>query len=165
MNDADMQKIWDALSGVVNLEAQLNNFGGRSARAGKFWTSWLKLDKREADATKNMKAALAELAKLMKSVKPVLKDLDTATKLATKQNLAKASTAKEYRDKVLVKQLAALNSWEATGQKFVTSMNAVVAPFPFPKSPAALADVTVTYDSVKESVRLCGEMKKTLGRL
>jgi hypothetical protein len=125
----------------------------------------LKADKRDADQTKNMKAALAELAKLLKNAKVVKKDLDAATKLARKDSLAKIATAKDFRDTALAKQFASLYAWEQSGQKFLTSMKAVVAPFPYPKPPAAIADLTVTFDSIKETVELSGAMKKTLARL
>lgn len=165
MNDADTKKLYSALSITTNIDAQLSNLLGRGERAGKFWTSWLKAAKRDAEQTADMKAALGALAKLMKDAKVVMKDLDKATKAANKATLAKYPDSKAYRDSVLTKQLASLRMWEQNGTKFVTSMTKVVAPFPYPKSPAALADVTVTFDSVKNYLEYYGTMKKELDKL
>ena len=165
MNDADVKKLYAALSITVNLEAQLKNFQSRSGRAGKAWTGWLKTGQRDAQQTTDMKAALAALAKLTKDASVVLKDLDKAAKDAgNKQTLAKYATGKEYRDKVLVKQLASVVAWDQNGTKFVTSMTKVIPPFLYPK-PAGGVDETVTHDSVTTFQHYHAEMKKALAQL
>lgn len=165
VNDADVDKLYSALSITTNIDGQMTNLLGRGARAGKFWASWLKESKREADAATNMKAALAALEKLLKDAKTVMRDLDKATKAANKATLAKYPTGKNYRDTVLTKQLASLQKWEQNATAFLASMAKVVPPFKFPKSPAALADTTVTYDSMTNYLHYYGEMKKQLAAL
>jgi hypothetical protein len=166
MNDADVKKLYNALSITVNIEAHLNNMLGRGARAGKAWTGWAKAKDRDAAKATKMKDALSLLSKLLKDAKIVLRDLDKATREAgNKQNLDKYATGKEYRDKILAKQLASLRAWEQNGTKFITIMNGLVPPFPFPKPGKPPVDETVTYDSVTNFLHYYGEMKKELAKL
>jgi hypothetical protein len=166
MNDADVKKLYGALAITVNLEAQLTNFIGRSGRAGKAWSGWVIEKGRDPEAAVNMKTTLSALSKLVKNAKVVLKDLDKATKEAgNKATLAKYATGKDYRDKVLTKQLASVRAWDQNCAAFMTSMSQVVPPFPYPKPTGAGVDETVTYDSIKNYMHYYSEMKKDLDQL
>ncbi|HKC28705.1 MAG TPA: hypothetical protein VKB75_11905 [Jatrophihabitans sp.] len=166
MNDADTKKLYAALAITVNLEAQLTNFLGRSGRAGKAWTGWLKSAKPDPAQAAEMKTALSTLSKMMKDAKLVLKDLDKATREAgNKATLAKYATGKEYRDKVLAKQLTSVRAWDQNCTKFIASMTKVVVPFPYPKPTGAGVDETVTFNSAKNFVQYYDEMKKGLAQL
>ena len=163
MNDADVDKLYDALRISVNLEAQLTNFLSRGGRATKAWAGWLKTSTVDAGAKAQMKEALTALAKMGKDAKIVLKDLDKATKAADKATLAKYKTGKEYRDKVLSKQLASVRTWDQNCNKFMTSMAKVVPPFGYPNNRGV--DETATYGAVKNFQHYYDEMSKGLAKL
>lgn len=165
MNDADIDKLYDALRITVNLEAQLANFLNRSTRAGKKWAGWAASKDRSAEQKANMKAALTPLSALVKNAKLVLKDLDKATKAASKQALAKYPSGKDYRDKVLTKQLASVRTWDQDGAKFLAAMAKVVPPFQFPKGDPQGVDEKVTFESVQTYAHYFGEMQKSLAKL
>lgn len=164
MDDADVKKLYSALAITVNLEAQLTNFLSRGGRATKAWTGWLKTANVEAAQKAQMKEALIALTKLGKDAKIVLKDLDKATKDAgNKTTLAKYKTGKEYRDKVLSKQLASVRAWDQNCNKFMTSIAKVVPPFGYPNNRGV--DETATYGAVKNFQHYYDEMSKGLAKL
>jgi hypothetical protein len=163
MDDADVKKLYSALAITVNLEAQLTNFQSRGGRAGKAWTAWLKATTVDPPQKAQMKEALTALSSLAKTVKVVLKDLDKTTKDANKTTLAKYSTGKEYRDKVLSKQLASVRAWDKDCNKFMTSIAKVVPPFRHPNDKAV--DEKATYTAVQNFLHYYDEMSKGLAKL
>jgi hypothetical protein len=166
MKDADVDKLHAALRITINLEAQLKNFQSRGGRAGKNWTLWLKDKKRTPEHVAAMKPALTTLAKMAKDAKVVLKDLDKATKDAGRKDvLAKYATGKEYRDKVLVKQLASVRTWDQDCAKFIASIGKCVPPFPFPAGVPGAVDEKVTYEAMKNYQHYFDEMQKELAKL
>jgi hypothetical protein len=166
MKDADVDKLYAALRISVNLETQLTNFLSRGGRAGKNWTVWVKDKKRTPEHVAAMKPALTTLAKMTKDAKVVVKDLDKATKnAANKDVLAKYATGKEYRDKVLVKQLASVRTWDQDCAKFIASINKCVPPFLFPAGAPGGVDEKVTYESMKTYQHYFDEMQKELAKL
>jgi hypothetical protein len=103
---------------------------------------------------------------MMKDAKIVLKDLDKATRDANKQNLAKYPTAKDYRDKVLAKQLSSVHAWQKYGGTFMKSMNESAMPLaPFPGAKESQIDQKATWGAIKDYQHYHGELTKGLAKL
>jgi hypothetical protein len=164
MDAKDTDKLHEALAGLTNLDADLSNFAGRSARAGKAWATWAKDPNRSKEQVAAMKAVLAALTKMGKDAKALRSDITKIGKSAGDQKvLAAHPTAKSYRDKVLVKQLAGLKKWAQTGAEFEKEMKTVVPPFRHPNAKGV--DEVVTYDSVTNFVARYKQMNDALAKL
>jgi hypothetical protein len=166
MNDADKQKVYDVLGNVTNLETQLKNFLRHSSNANKYWASWAK-QKRTPEQIAAMKAALAALTKMTANAKSVNKDLiKAAMAVKDQQTLAKYATAKDYRDKVLVKQFTSARAWDAEAAKFSQNMVNVLKmkEYKYPKNKGASLDETVTWDSVQLYIKHMNELKLALAQ-
>lgn len=167
MNDAEKQKIYNVLGNVTNLEAQLSNFSRHSANAGKYWATWAKDPNRAPQMVAAMKAALTALTKMTKNAKSVNKDLVKAA-MAVKNGttLDKYASAKDYRDKVLAKQLTSARTWDAEAAKFAQKMVNVLQmkEYKYPKNTGASVDETVTWDSVQHYINYMNQMKVALAQ-
>jgi hypothetical protein len=124
MNDAEKTKLYTAVRTIVNMESELRNMIGRSARAAKFWDDTAKSSKgMDANQKKKLRDAAASIVKLTRDAKVVLKDLDSALKDSRDAKvLATCATGKEFRDKVLVKRLASARKFDTDA---MSTMNAI----------------------------------------
>jgi hypothetical protein len=165
MNDADKKQLYNALSIIVNMEAQLTNMMGRSARAAKYWAEAGKKNTSMDEKQKqSLKAAIAGIAQLTKDAKVVLKDLNTCAKEAGNTAfLAKYPSGKEYRDKVVVKRLASAKAFDQNGGKFLLNLMNVLGSSMYPGMHEA--DPKVTVDSVKGFSSYYNKMRIELAKL
>jgi hypothetical protein len=128
VNDPEFKKFIAALRPIVNLEAPLKNYLSRAPRAAKHWTAQAK-DARWSDQdVSRFKLSVATLGKLTKDAKTVLKDWEKITMTANPKGLAKYATGKEFRDKVLEKQLKSFESWDGGCEVFITAMTHLAKP-------------------------------------
>lgn len=166
MDATDTKKLQEALSIIVDLDAQVSNFTGRSTRAGQGWAAWAQHDDRTAAQKTTMKRALTSLSTLIKGAKTLRSDVTKIGKSAGDSKvLAKYATAKAYRDKVLVKELAPLKKWAETGASLTADLNSVMSSKNFKHPNANLPDEVSTYNAVEKYVEHYKRLTAALAKL
>jgi hypothetical protein len=128
MKDPEFKKFIAALRPIVNLEAPLKNYLKRAPRAAKHWTAQAKDSRWSGQEVSGFKLSVATLGKLTKDAKTVLKDWEKITMTANPKGLANYATGKEFRDKVLAKQLKSFESWDTDCEVFMRAMTNLAKP-------------------------------------
>lgn len=121
--EADQRnKLANPISITVSMQAELNNLSGRVTRAVAAWTQAVAVQKTD-QRKQALKARIKEITELGKSIKTVMKDLNSLAADANNPKvLAACPTAKAFRDTVAAKRLASSKSWDQKAMLFLANM-------------------------------------------